>query len=103
MYVRFSLNLPLELSFLAKHTFPKFCDYFSESYFRAQLLRFTIGFMVLNKFNEINSLIKRNLNFKGEVKSHKVPLQPYFNIKYYLFCLKSKLIINIRLIADGKY
>ena len=44
MYVRFSLNLPLELSFLAKHTFPKFCDYFSESYFRAQITTFYYWF-----------------------------------------------------------
>ena len=36
-------------------------------------------FLVLNKFIEINTLIKRNLNFKCEVKSHKVCLQAYCN------------------------
>ena len=35
--------------------------------------------LVLNKFIEINTLIKRNLNFKYEVKSHKVRLQAYCN------------------------
>ena len=35
--------------------------------------------LVLNKFIEINTLIKRNLNFKCEVKSHKVRLQAYCN------------------------
>ena len=33
----------------------------------------------MNKFIEINTLIKRNLNFKCEVKSHKVRLQAYCN------------------------
>ena len=33
--------------------------------------------LVLNKFIEINTLIKRNLNFKYEVKSYKVRLQAY--------------------------
>ena len=36
---------------------------------------------VLNKFIEINTLIKRNLNFKREVKRHKVRLQAYCNNK----------------------
>ena len=35
--------------------------------------------LVLNKFIEINTLIKRNLNFKCEVKSHKVRFQAYCN------------------------
>ena len=35
--------------------------------------------LVLNKFIEINTLIKRNLNFKCEVKSCKVLLQAYCN------------------------
>ena len=58
--------------------------------FRQRLLRFTTGFtdfeqvlllvlLVLNKFIEINTLIRRNLNFKSEVKSHKVRLQAYCN------------------------
>ena len=49
--------------------------------FRERLLRFTAGVMVLNKFIEINTFIKRNLNFKCEVKSHKVRLQVYCNNK----------------------
>ena len=58
--------------------------------FRQRLLRFTTGLtgfeqvlllvlLVLNKFIEISTLIKRNLNFKCEVKSHKVRLQAYCN------------------------
>ena len=58
--------------------------------FRQRLLSFTAGFtdfeevlllvlLVLNKFVEINTFIKRNLNFKCEVKSHKVRLQAYCN------------------------
>ena len=58
--------------------------------FRQRLLSFTAGFtgfeevlllvlLVLNKFIEINTFIKRNLNFKCEVKSHKVRLQAYCN------------------------
>ena len=81
--------------------------------FRQRLLRFSTGFMVLNKFVEIYTLIKRNLNFTYEVTSHKVLLQAYCNIKfiysviatrkYYLFCLKTKMILNITLITDAKY
>ena len=58
--------------------------------FRQRLLRFTTGLtgfeqvlllvlLVLNNFIEISTLIKRNLNFKCEVKSHKVRLQAYCN------------------------
>ena len=81
--------------------------------FRQRLLRFTIGFMVLNKFIEINTSIKKKLNFKCEVKNHKVRLQANCNIKfvhrliaiikYCIFCLKKKLILNIILIADAKH
>ena len=35
--------------------------------------------LVLNMFIEINTFIKRNLNFKCVVKSHKVRLQAYCN------------------------
>ena len=58
--------------------------------FRQRFLRFTTGFsdfeyvlllllLVLNKFIEKNTLIKRNLSFQREVKSHKVCLQAYCN------------------------
>ena len=47
--------------------------------FRQRLLCFTTGLLVLNKFTEINTLIKRNLNFKCEVKGHKVREQAYCN------------------------
>ena len=58
--------------------------------FKQRLLRFTTSFtdiesvvllvqLVLNKLIEINTLIKRNLNFKREVKSHIVRLQAYCN------------------------
>ena len=80
----------MKLSFLTKPTFPKFCDSFSESRFQPKITTFyywfywfwissTTGLLVLNKFIEINTLIKRNLNFKCEVKSHKVRLQAYCN------------------------
>ena len=80
----------MKLSFLTKPTFPKFCDSFSESRFQPKITTFyywfywfwissTTGLLVLNKFIEINTLIKRNLNFKREVKSHKVRLQAYCN------------------------
>ena len=39
-FIRFSLNLSLKLSFLAKYTFPKFCDTFNESRFRARITTF---------------------------------------------------------------
>ena len=105
IFYTFLINLSLKPSFLAKHTLPKFCEPFNEYHFQAKItLCFTTGFMVLNKFIEICTLIKRNLNFKCEVKSHKVRLQAYCNItfvyrliaiiKYYLFCLKK---------ADSKY
>ena len=82
--------MSLKLSFLTKPTFPKFCDSFNESHFQAKITTFyywfywfwissTTGLLVLNKFIEINTLIKRNLNFKCEVKSHKVRLQAYGN------------------------
>ena len=80
----------LKLSFLTKPTFPTFCDSFSESNFQPKITTFyywfywfwissTTGLLVLNKFIEINTLIKKNLNFKCEVKSHKVRLQAYCN------------------------
>ena len=80
----------MKLSFLTKPTFPKFCDSFSESRFQPKITTFyywfywfwissTTGLLVLNKFIEINTLIKRNLNFKCEVKSHNVRLQAYCN------------------------
>ena len=47
------------------------------------LLRFEqvllLVLLILNKFIEINTLIKRNLRFNCEVKSHKVRLQAYCN------------------------
>ena len=82
-----SLNLLLNLSFLTKPTYAKFCYFFIESHFQAKITTFYNWFywfwisslLVLNKFIEINTLIKRNLNFKHEVKSHKVWLQAYCN------------------------
>ena len=58
--------------------------------FRQRFLCFTTGFtdfeevillvlLVWNKFIEINTLVRRNVNFKREVKSHKVRLQAYYN------------------------
>ena len=74
-FVKFSL---LKLSFLTKPTFPKFCASFNKSQFQAKITSFLqLVLLVLNKFIEINTLIKRNLNFKYEVKSHKVRLQAY--------------------------
>ena len=76
-FVKFSL---LKLSFLTKPTFPKFCASFNKSQFQAKITSFLqLVLLVLNKFIEINTLIKRNLNFKCEVKSHKVRLQAYCN------------------------
>ena len=80
----------MKLSFLTKPTFPKFCASFHESHFQAKITMFyywfywfwissTLILLVLNKFVKINTLIKRNLNFKCEVKSHKVRLQAYCN------------------------
>ena len=80
----------MKLSFLTKPTFPKFCASFNESHFQAKITMFyywfywfwissTLILLVLNKFVKINTLIKRNLNFKCEVKSHKVRLQAYCN------------------------
>ena len=74
-FVKFSL---LKLSFLTKPTFPKFCASFNKSQFQAKITSFLqLVLLVLNKFIEINTLIKRNLNFKYEVKSYKVRLQAY--------------------------
>ena len=42
--------------------------------FRQKLLPFGTGFMVLKNFIEINTFIKKSLNFKCEVKSHNVQL-----------------------------
>ena len=36
--------------------------------FRQRLVRFATNFTVLNKFIEINTFIKRNLNLKCEVR-----------------------------------
>ena len=63
--------------------------------FRQRLLRFTTGLtgfeqvlllvlMVLNKFIEISTLIKRNLNFKCEVKSQKVRLSLFYSGAIYI-------------------
>ena len=82
--------MSLKLSFLTKPTFSKFSGSFNESNFQPKIITFYYWFywfwissatdlLVLNKFIEINTLIKRNLNFKCEVKSHKVRLQAYCN------------------------
>ena len=82
--------MSLKLSFLTKPTFPKFCGFFNEYHFQPKITTFyywfywfwissTTGLLVLNKFIEISTLIKKNLNFKCEVKSHKVHLQAYCN------------------------
>ena len=69
LFILFLLNLSLKPCFLAKHTIPKFCESFNESHFLAKITPcFTTGFMVLNKFIEIYTLIKKNLNFKCEFK-----------------------------------
>ena len=44
----------------------------------------------LNKFTEKNTLIKRNLNFKQEVKSHNICFQPYCNNKITSILLENK-------------
>ena len=79
--------------------------YFSEVLWLVQWVSFSgndyyvllLVLLVFNKFTEINTLTKRNLNFKCDVKSHKVI------IKHYLFCLNTKLMLNIILIAEAKY
>ena len=63
--------------------------------FRQILLSFTIGLLIPNKFIEINALIKRNLNFKCEVKSHEICLQSYCNNKMLSVLLENK--------ADAEY
>ena len=91
----------MKLSFLTKPTFPKFNESFNESHFQPKIITFyywfywfwissTTGLLVLNKFIEINTLIKRNLNFECEVKSHKVRLQAYCNkplLKWSYLCI----------------
>ena len=57
--------------------------------FRQRLLDFSTGFMILNKFIEIK------LNFKCEVKSHKVHLQAYCNNKILCISFENK--------ADSEY
>ena len=61
--------------------------------FRQRLLDFTTGIMILNKFIEINTLIKRNLNFKCKVKSHKAHLQDLLQRKVRLqACCNNKIL-----------
>ena len=95
----------MKLSFLTKPTFPKFCDSFSESRFQPKITTFyywfywfwissTTGLLVLNKFIEINTLIKRNLNFKCDVKSHKVLLPVYCNNKILSILFEKKVLTN---------
>ena len=89
-FILLSLNLSLKLPFLTNPTFQKFRNSFNNSQFQAKITTFyywfywfwvssTNGLLVSNKFIKINTLIKRNLNFKCEVKSHKVRLQAYCN------------------------
>ena len=73
--IRFSLNLSLKLFFNKAHFYKVLWVSFSGKDYYVLLL----VLLVLNKFIEINTLIKRNLNFKCEVKSHKVRLQAYCN------------------------
>ena len=63
--------------------------------FRQRLLRFTTCFMVPNNYIDINALIKRDLSFKCEVKSHKVRLQAYCNNDILSILFKNK--------ADSEY
>ena len=66
--------------------------------FRQRLLDFTTTiFMILNKFIEINTL-----NFKCEVKSHKVRLQTCCNIKF-VYRLIKMLSILFENEADSEY
>ena len=51
--------------------------------------------LLLNKFIEINTLIKRNLNFKCQVKSHKIHIQAYCNNKMLSILFENK--------ADAEY
>ena len=73
--------------------------------FRQSLLRFINGFKVLNKFIEINTLIKRNLNSKCEVKSHKVRLQGLLKHRVCLqdYCNNKILSILFENKADSEY
>ena len=50
--------------------------------------------LVFNKFIEINTLIKRNVNFKCEVKSHKVLLPVYCNNKILSILFENKVLTN---------
>ena len=50
--------------------------------------------LVLHKFIEINTLIKRNLNFKCDVKSHKVLLPVYCNNKILSILFEKKVLTN---------
>ena len=80
IFYRFFLNFVVEIFFFNK-------AYFSEVLWLLQLVSFSgkdycvllLVLLVLNKFIERNTLIKRNLNFKCEIKSHKVRLQAYCN------------------------
>ena len=46
--------------------------------------------LILNKYIEIYTLIKRNLNFKCKVKSHKIHLQAYCNNKMLTILFENK-------------
>ena len=79
-YTFFVINLSLKLSFFNKAHFSEVpslllrVSFSGKDYYVLLLV-----LLVLNKFIEINTFIKRNLNFKCEVKSHKVRLQAYCN------------------------
>ena len=77
-FICFLLNFLLKLSFLTKPIFLKFCDS-NESHFQAKITTFYYWFYWFWISSSINTLIKRNVNFKCEVKSHKVHLQAYCN------------------------
>ena len=70
----FFVKFVVETFFLTNPTYTNFCVSFSGKEYVLLLV-----LLVLNKFIEINTLIKRNLNFKCEVKSHKLRLQAHCN------------------------
>ena len=80
IFYTFFVKFVVETFFFSK-------SYFSEALWLLQWVSFSgkdyyvllLVLLILNKFIEINTLIKRNLNFKCEVKSHKVRLQAYCN------------------------
>ena len=79
-YTFFVINLSMKLSFFNKAHFSEVpslllrVSFSGKDYYVLLLV-----LLVLKKFIEINTFIKRNLNFKCEVKSHKVRLQAYCN------------------------